>query len=386
MFQKPLRILHCPSAVGGNPQGLARAERRLGLDSVAIGFQRDYLNYSTGEVLFQNGDHLLVREAKRLKLLWRSLRDFDIVHFNFGRSIMPMSFIPGVSARSTFRFVRGNVIYDACLRIMEMRDLPILKWAGKGIVVTYQGDDARQGDYCREHFAISPVQEAGEDYYMPPSDARKRNAIAKMARYADRIYSLNPDLLHVLPPCAQFLPYANVDLSEWKPDDRERRNDVPIVLHAPSHRGVKGTRFILAAVDQLRTEGIKFEFVLVENLSNAEARQLYEQADLLVDQMLCGWYGGLAVELMALGKPVISYLREEDLKFIPAEMRAEIPIMNATPQTVYYVLKEYLTTRRHELPELGNRCRAYVEKWHDPVKIAAKLKQDYEEILASKSA
>jgi hypothetical protein len=111
---------------------------------------------------------------------------------------------------------------------------------------------------------------------------------------------------------------------------------------------------------------------------------MYARADLLVDQLLAGWYGGLAVELMALGKPTICYIREEDLKFIPEAMRAELPIINATPSTIYDILKEWLTVRRHMLPELGQRCRHYVETWHDPLKIAARLKSDYEEIVASK--
>jgi len=92
----------------------------------------------------------------------------------------------------------------------------------------------------------------------------------------------------------------------------------------------------------------------------------------------------LAVELMALGKPVICYIREGDLKFIPEKMRQDLPIINANPNTIYHVLKEWLTIRRKELPELGKRSRIYVETWHDSRKIAAMLKTEYELILSSK--
>jgi glycosyltransferase involved in cell wall biosynthesis len=100
----------------------------------------------------------------------------------------------------------------------------------------------------------------------------------------------------------------------------------------------------------------------------------------LVDQLLAGWYGGLAVELMALGKPVISYIRQNDLTFIPDQMRQALPIINATPQTIYAVLKEWLTVRRGELPRYGEISRAYVERWHDPRRIAQRLKEEYEAI------
>jgi glycosyltransferase involved in cell wall biosynthesis len=126
-------------------------------------------------------------------------------------------------------------------------------------------------------------------------------------------------------------------------------------------------------------------FRLVEGLAQDQARKIYREADLLVDQLLVGWYGGLAVELMALGKPIICYLREEDLRFIPDPMREEMPILQATPTTIYEVLREWLTGRRHELAEIGRRGRAYVERWHDPLKIATRLKGEYEAILSFKS-
>src|SRR5437764_15466880 len=115
---------------------------------------------------------------------------------------------------------------------------------------------------------------------------------------------------------------------------------------------------MLDAVARLQAEGIPFEFRLVENLPYAEVRKLYEQADLLIDQLLAGWYGGVALELMALGKPVISYLRAEDLGYIPPAMHAQLPIINATPTTFYEVLKEYLTTRKADLADRGRRSRA----------------------------
>jgi glycosyltransferase involved in cell wall biosynthesis len=157
-----------------------------------------------------------------------------------------------------------------------------------------------------------------------------------------------------------------------------------VVLHAPSRREVKGTRFVLEAIARLQATGVPCELVLVEGRSHAEACRLYARADLLVDQLLVGWYGAVAVELMALGKPVVCYIREEDLERVPPHMRQDLPVINATPATIYKVLRRCLTTDRHALSELGRRGRSYVEKWHDPRQIAARLKGDYEQIAASK--
>ena len=377
-----MRVLHCPTDVGGNPSGLARAERTLDLESWAVVFKQNPYGYPVDEVLWTDRMSHFQRELARWKLVRRALRQYDVVHFNFGCTLLPQRIPLGDPPLSRQRRLL-RWLYAAYAGLLEQRDLAWLKRAGVGIVVTYQGDDARQGDFCRRHFDISTATRVGPDYYSPGGDRNKRRRIAHVGRYADRIYALNPDLLRVLPAQAEFLPYASVDLNDWRPKGYSPSSaDRPIVLHAPTHRGTKGTSVVIDAVRRLReADGVDFEFILVENLPHSEARRLYEQADLLIDQLYYGWYGGLAVELMALGKPVICYIREDDLRFVPDRMRAELPIINAAPHTLYQVLKEWLTARRSELPDAGRRSRSFVEAWHDPLKIAARLKEAYREIV-----
>lgn len=385
-MKRPIRVLHCPASVGGNPQALARAERELGLESISVIFDQNYLSYDTDEVLFDSDDRQFKREIKQWSLVWRTIRKFDIVHYNFGSTILPYYFQGTKPTGSKYPGILYKV-YDLYRRLGGAFDLPLMKRAGKGIMVTYQGDDARQGDFCRATFEISPATEVEAGYYTPESDEIKRQAIAKFAKYADRIYALNPDLLHVLPPQAEFLPYANVDLREWTPAATGEQPRRLTILHAPTHRGAKGTSYIMEAVKRLKEEDhLDFEFSLIEGVSRAEARQVYERADLLIDQLLCGWYGGLAVEFMALAKPVICYIREDDLKFIPAQMRSDLPIINANPATIYRILKDWMTVNKDKLRATGQRGRVFVEKWHDPLKIAARLKSDYESVLLAKRA
>ena len=378
-IDRPIRVLHCPTDVGGNPQSLARMERELGLDSVSLVFRRSKFHYESDRVLFAAGDSFLRREVKIWNLIFSAVKYCDIVHYNFGQplmSYMPRNgcvWPPGQAARTLL----GRP-YRA---LFEFFDAALFRRSSKGIIVTYQGDDARQGDYCRANHAITNASEV--DYYTPTSDAHKRHMIATFNSYADRIYALNPDLISVL-IAAEFLPYAHVDPRNWEvvyPEPRAR----PCVLHAPTHREAKGTRFLLEAAERLRQEGVSFDLELVENLPQAEARRRYREADLVVDQLLGGWYGGFAVETMALGKPVIAYLRESDLHVLPPDMRAELPVINATPATIYDVLKNWLTVRRHVLPERGRAGRAYIERWHDARAIAKRLIAEYAVILQKRS-
>jgi glycosyltransferase involved in cell wall biosynthesis len=260
--------------------------------------------------------------------------------------------------------------------------LLILRWRRVVILVQYQGDDARQGGFCRANFALSPADAVGPDYYDEHSDALKRDQIALMDRYCAQIYALNPDLLHVLPPRAEFLPYSHISLDEWSPRYCQMEDRPLRIGHAPTHRGVKGTVHLLTAADELRDRGHEFELVLVEGMSNSDAKKVYEQVDILVDQLYAGWYGGLAVELMALGKPVVAYIRQEDLYRIPKAMRADLPIIRAEPSSIADVLESLLTRPRSELVAIGQRSRTYVERWHDPIAIAQRVKDDIEAALS----
>ncbi|MCT7995237.1 hypothetical protein [Laspinema olomoucense] len=379
-----MRVLHCPNIIGGNPQGLARAEREIGIKSWSVAERQNYFNYLADEILVTEKDSPLLLEWKRWRMLWRAINEFDVIHFNWGQSIMPHKLLSGSKTARQYPKVIQS-LYGFYSQFFELKDLPLLKKAGKGIVVTYQGDDIRQGDVSQAKFEINFANEVDPGYYSEESDSHKRHRLAIFAQYADRIFATTPDLLNFLPPQSQILPKCHIDLREWLPINQENSlSKVPLIIHAPSHRQVKGTRFIVDVISRLKSDGVSLEFLLVEGVSHAEARKLYEKSDILIDQLLAGWYGGLAVELMALGKPVICYLREGDLKFLPAQMSKDLPIINATSITLYEVLKQLLTVRKHELPEIGRKSRAYVERWHDPLKIAERMKKEYESILLSK--
>lgn len=376
-----LRVLHCPLMVGGNPYGLARAERSVGLDSMSLVFASNYLKYRADKILFGN-NHLL-NEIKRWHFILGAFKKFDIIHYNSGASLCPARVFEdiGVSPRWIKRLY--NLLYG---RWFELRDVIWAQHSGKVIAITYQGDDARQGDYCRHNYPIHFVREVGDNYYSPLSDSIKRSRIDFFDKHADLIYALNPDLLNVLPSRARFMPYAHIDLTEWQcQHESAGPSFVPHVVHAPTNRLVKGSSYIIDAFERLKAEGVEFRYTLLEGMSNEDARKVYETADLLVDQLLAGWYGGISVEFMALGKPVICYIREDDLHFIPQKMQAELPVINATPENIYLVLKEWLTLRKADLKQVGKTSRDYVERWHDPLKIAANLKRDYEAVLAQKT-
>ena len=377
-----IKVLHLPSVVGGNPQGLSRHLNKIGMESETWTLKQNYFGYLADKVICGYSDNIFWCELKRIIAL-RYIFKSDVIFFNSGQTLFQQ--LPKAYHRDKgFLVWLLFPIYRHYARLMQNLELFLLRAQKKVLLVQYQGDDARQGDYSLAHFAINIATQVEPGYYYPESDALKREQIQRITGVCCKIYALNPDLLHVLPSGSEFLPYSHISLEDWTPCYTQMESRPLRIGHAPSHRGVKGTALILAALDTLKLEGFEFELVLVEGLSNAEAKERYKTVDVLVDQLFAGWYGGLAVEAMALGKPVVVYIRDEDLKFIPFEMAAELPFVQATPGSIESALREVLEMPRAQLLDLAKRSRVYVERWHNPIKIAKRIKLDIENAILSK--
>jgi glycosyltransferase involved in cell wall biosynthesis len=326
------RILHAPTDIGGNAFGLSRAERELGLRSDVAVLAAGPFGYGADIRIDLEGKAIWRRLAARTRLLARAVRSYDVIHFNFGQSLVPL-------------WVHGHVL----------NELPLLKRAGKTILVTFQGCDVRPQECC---FCTQEHCRADTPYRAP-------NA-ARFLRYADRCFHLNPDLARWLPE-SRFLPYANVDPRELRPGDPPPARKEMVVAHAPTNRDVKGTAHVLAAIEQLRDEGVAIRLDLIEGVPRTELLRRLRDADIVVDQLLIGWYGGFAVEAMALAKPVLCHIREGTPEENP--FGEELPIVRALPQTLAERLRELARDREARL-RIGLASRAFVERHHDPRTVA----------------
>jgi glycosyltransferase involved in cell wall biosynthesis len=236
-------------------------------------------------------------------------------------------------------------------------ELPLLRLAGKGIIVYPYGGDARIASVTRRRGgwnAYSDIPPGDED--RDERDVRRR--LSLFGRWADIVLGC-ADLVEDLPRVDGVLLYP-FDSTGWKPVP-EIDDDIVTVVHAPNHRHYKGTRFLEAAVERLRDEGLPVELLVVEGMSNEAAREIFARADIVADQFLLGAYALFAIEGMALGKPVLCRL---DDRFRPYHPEWEIcPIVSADPDTLVDQLRALILDppRRREL---GNRGPAYVERYH----------------------
>lgn len=374
------RVVHCPTSVGGNAPSLSLRLNEIGLHSACYIYDLNTFGYKGVTPIWTADDGAIMREIKRCWAILRTAWGADVIHFNFGGGWATPVPLARAGDRGLMRKIK-TFLGGLYLHALSWFELNLYCLCRRPMFVHYQGDDARQGDVCKALWTDSMAHYVDPGYYSPETDALKRRMIARMERFCSVVYALNPDLMYMLGEKARFIPYCHISLEDWRPVGVSLEERPLRIGHAPSHRRVKGTDILLAALEALANEGQQFELVLVEGLSNDEARLHYEQVDVMIDQLHAGWYGGLAVELMAMAKPVMVYIRDDDLRFVPPGMRDDLPVIRTSSAMIKDDLRALLAMPRKQLAELGRRSRIYVETWHDPERIAREIKADYDVAL-----
>ena len=235
-------------------------------------------------------------------------------------------------------------------------DVPLYRRTGRQVFFTFHGSEVRSPQDPRN----------GDEPLRLITTGRQRRTAQRISHWSTGIMVTTPDLLEFVPG-ARYIPVA-VDLDRFCLALNSTPNrHVTRVVHAPSRRRLKGTSFVVSAVEHLQARGVPIEFTLIEGRNRLEAIELCRQADIVVDQLLIGWYGMLSVEAMAMGKPVIAYIRDDLRNYAP-----DLPVLSATPATIETVL-ENLVTDVSLQQRLGRAGREYVEQVHEPRKVAAQV-------------
>ncbi|MBO4648402.1 MAG: hypothetical protein J5806_09625 [Lentisphaeria bacterium] len=365
-----MKVLHCPIIALYQPYLYVKGLRELGVEA-------DYMlhNASPQELFFAreydyNLEMAATREKKTnqaaatrsLEFFLYAARHYDVFHFHSGISL---------SAEPYWLWTQ------------QLADLKYLKSIGKKIVMSWWGCDLRTPavDLKYPWSACNVCPEEKKKFCSRPE---KLETIHLALKYAD-VHLSGGDICAAYP----FTHWMNnaIDTEEFKP---VKPADIPEKYRLPptdkvriyhsfgnaAVRGdVKGSSYIRDAVVRLQSEGYPVELIFIDNVPNKDIKYIQTQADIVADQLLAGWYGSAGMECLSMGKPVITYIRPEVARIAPKDH----PLINASPDTIYPVLKNLLD-HRETLPEIGRRSREYVLRYHDYRLVAQQLKDIYETI------
>ncbi|NTU89059.1 MAG: glycosyltransferase [Actinobacteria bacterium] len=311
--------------------------------------------------LRENG--YFARSATRTFNLYALPADFDVAVGRKNKFLYPWYMLQTL-AFALYAIVAFDVFHFHAefSLIPGHRDLPLLRLLKKDYYFEYHGDELRQGKAWLEG---NPYASLIPEYGSNPEF--EEGAKRVLAHAAGAIVH-DGEIALYLPEFdgpTYFVP-LRLNVGRFTPCYPSPEKERPLIVHAPTNSRVKGSDYIKEAIERL-SKVYDFDFVLVEKMPQEDAFEWYSRADIIVDQLLVGAYGVFALEGMALGKPVITYIREDIIGAYPAEL----PIVTATVDTIYERI-EYLLKDGELRHDLGIAGRRYVENYHD-YRIIARL-------------
>lgn len=334
----------------------AQADRLLGFQSHSLVFITYHIsrNFDFNLRKLVNATSKLAPQLSpaldRMILAWAIAR-YDVFHFFYDRGLMlPVT-----------RFG------------LNPHELDLLRSASKRVYLYAYGADVRRRDatlalgkwnFCTE------CPEPGR--FCVCDDASGTEIMEGMCARATQAVALGDMLAYV--PDARNMHYWPIDIAAISVGAAPRRDGPLRIAHAPNHAHFKGSHYLEETIERLTSQGHEIEYVKVQGVPNVEVIRLFGEADIVADQFIGGAYGYTALEAMARGKPVLTYVRGPEL----VEAPEDCPLINVSPDTLEATLL-WCITHRDKLAGIGAQGRAYVERWHSISAVASRFGQMYEE-------
>lgn len=327
-----MKIVHAPTEIAGQMGIICKELRKKGHHATGYNSFHTYLNYK-GDIINTDAFEIL----KELEFL---VNNTDIFHFHNANTFMP-----------------------------EFADLSLIKEKGKKMVMHHWGSDVRSVRMVRK---LNP-------YQLPPTyytDLQIDRQLKQLTKYIDTAivqdYEAYPYVKDYYKKVF-VLPLA-CNVEDFEVSYPSISNHKPTIIHAPTNRSFKGSDYVKLAIKKIQGKA-DFNYQMVEKMSHEKALAIYKNADIIIDQLLCGTYGMFSVEAMAMGKPVVAFIRDDVRKKFPASL----PIVQATPETLDDVLLKLIKNpkRRHEL---GKEGRRYVKMYHSAERVTNELLKIYNQL------
>jgi hypothetical protein len=367
----------------------SRALRRLGWRADVLNFDPNPANdhhYHGFDHRFRAGRRHL---PAQLAYLARAVRRYDVFHFsnahtlNLGPTIAALARRTGREGAEVDLLKRlgKKIVYSTNGCLDGVSQTSFSRWEGPEVVCDICPWRDRP-DICSDerNLAWGRLRNRLADIVLADGGNRADWNDSPTVRDVPQFYCLDPDV--------------------WRPD-----LDVPATLRLPMRastvkiyhavgnfasrtatngRNIKSTHVYLPLVERLKSEGRDVELVFFDRVPNLTLRYYQAQSDIVVDMLSYGWFGANVREAMMLGKPVVCYVRPQWLETVRRQnpdYAAELPIVSATPETAYEVLRD-LVDDRERREEIGRRSRAFALRWHSADAAAQRLDRLYRDLLA----
>ncbi|BAO55510.1 glycosyltransferase family protein [Nonlabens marinus] len=306
----------------------------------------------TGRNLEDNLRLARFRESEHL------LKDFDIVQFINSN---PFGCEPPVERKMLKYLVQNNGLcfLAACGDDYHYADYLTTRHDGYSILDAVKSDPALQPFLGHTYKYLGDGYQANYQWLLDRCEA----IIPSNTDYA---MSLTQQ-----PKATEIIPAA-IDTSKYDLEQNENLSVIQIFLgiNRPNY-WKKGINYFEEALEFIKAKyGAKVKITVAENLPYKEYMKQFQDAHILLDQVLSYDQGYNALEAMLRGKVVFAGAGDA---YLNAHGLSEVPAVDAKPDISYLVdeLSRFIEEPQSIL-EIGKKARAHVINLHDSRKIAGK--------------
>lgn len=333
-----LKVIHGTIEIANQMNTIRDGLKKIGIDVKTLNYYPNYLGYKDDEEFdITKFSDLNKANIETKKIAAKKIAENDIFHFHFGTSLT-----------------------------LDYTDLPLIKELGKKIIMQYWGSEVRLYSKAIKMNPYVKVKSYDEEMI--------KRKLALISQYSTSCI-VDYELAEYVKEYHNNIYYTKIaiNLDKYSLNNSIINNKI-LIVHAPTSPEVKGTKYILEAIRELKRK-YDFEFMLVQNMSHDEAIEIYKRADLIIDQIILGAHGAFAVEAMAMGKAVICWISD----FMKLKYPEELPLISANQENIKEKI-EYLLLNRDLIKVHGEKGRAYVEKYHDMNKISQNILEIYKKL------
>ncbi|MEE9572398.1 MAG: glycosyltransferase [Candidatus Neomarinimicrobiota bacterium] len=333
----------------------ARAERLLGINAKSLVYSTYYITDAFDYNLFRWYSFPVFGKLITLLMFFWTCLFVDRLHLYCDRGLIPS--------------LRPYVFNLPELYVYKLMRIQVIFWT-YGADIRSRNTTKKLGEpnCCTECTLIGKACICDEKERIKKIKALKKHSTA--------LFSMG-DMIEYTPGSHNDLFFWPVDLHgpnahKYEPAYPKTDKEKPLrIVHASNHRMFKGTHFIIDAVENLKAKGVFIDLILVEKIPNEKALDIYRSADIIFDQCLIGFHGYFALEGMAMGKPVMCFIRKPDEYLLHHE---ECPIININLKTLENRL-HWFAENRYELKDIGKKSRQYIEKYFTLDAFAGRLNE-----------
>jgi len=341
------RVLIAPANSAGQGAAWARALQNAGLAWA------DNWEFVVNDVFRHRASYQVPVQINGAPLPFQQ-RQFEVVTANYQAVVLES----------------GLPLFGRLFDFDPAREAQALIAEGLTVAVMWHGSDVRLPSWHATGHPLSPYRlpELKRQTATWEATAKRHRRVMGAAGLPELVST--PDLVDAVPG-AKWCPVV-VDRFNGS-DQPILQGEVPKVVHVPSNSWLKGTDLVEPTLQQLATEGV-IEYVQATELSSAEVRELYQSADVVVDQFRMGIYGVAAVEAMARGRLVISDVDQSVRDRVRQVTGRDLPIWQ-TSATDLRVNLERVVAHPEQARQMADAGRSFARAVHSGSRSAQMMAQ-----------